>query len=391
MCGCKLDNDLPNRPDNPSPSNFARDLAINQKLQWSGGDPQGEIVKYIIYFDSHWPSTTKIAEVNSTSLNVSFNISNLSYNTDYYWRVNAIDGLSPYVEGPSWSFTTEEKPNSPPEKPSMPSGSNNGLEYKSYDYSTTTTDPDKDSVKYNFSWGDGNFSETSLINSGTIVNVPHNWGKWGTYHVRVKAVDENGEPSDWSEALEVIINANSQPSRPKTPFPKDGDINIPINTTIKWSCVDPDGDTIEYTLFMDNRPDPKAVKYEGTDSHFGRPPPYLGDFIPLDYETTYYWKVAASDGRSPPVESPVWKFTTKAKEVLQNQLITVVVVSVPGSEVYVDDEVEPRGKIAEKTGELSIKVSPIKHKVAVKLNGKCDSGTVTVDKPRIVLTPAYTC
>ncbi|MGB9176999.1 MAG: hypothetical protein WCB46_09720, partial [Methanoregula sp.] len=150
MCGCKLDNDLPNRPDNPSPSNFARDLAINQKLQWSGGDPQGEIVKYIIYFDSHWPSTTKIAELNSTSLDVSFNISNLSYDTDYHWRVNASDGLSPYVEGPSWSFTTGKKPNSPPEKPSMPSGSNHGLEYKSYDYSTTTTDPDKDSVKYNF-------------------------------------------------------------------------------------------------------------------------------------------------------------------------------------------------------------------------------------------------
>jgi len=51
--------------------------------------------------------------------------------------------------------TVNNAGNNPPNKPVKPSGQVSGNVTVEYIYTTNTTDPDRDQVYYNWSWGDG--------------------------------------------------------------------------------------------------------------------------------------------------------------------------------------------------------------------------------------------
>jgi len=95
----------------------------------------------------------------------------------------------------------------PPKKPSIPSGPTSGVTGPSYSYSTSATDPGGDQMKYTFNWGDYTFSETSLVNSGTIASASHIWSTTGTYQVSARATDSHEATSGWSSPLSVSIKA----------------------------------------------------------------------------------------------------------------------------------------------------------------------------------------
>ena len=101
--------------------------------------------------------------------------------------------------------------NHPPYTPFIPSGPSSGAAGTSYSYSTATTDPDGDQVKYTFDWGDGTTSVTGLVNSGTVVSTSHSWtvpaGSTKTFNVRARSTDSRDLSStDWSNPLAVSIN-----------------------------------------------------------------------------------------------------------------------------------------------------------------------------------------
>ncbi len=99
-------------------------------------------------------------------------------------------------------------PNYLPEKPQKPSGPNEGLPGEEYTYSAISYDPDEDTIKYCFDWGDGNLSWSSFVNSGDSVEMNYTWSEKGTYEVRVKVKDEHGLESDWSDPLVVSMPRN---------------------------------------------------------------------------------------------------------------------------------------------------------------------------------------
>jgi hypothetical protein len=98
--------------------------------------------------------------------------------------------------------------NSKPNTPSIPIGETNGKIGVEYDYNSNTTDPDSDLLSYCFSWGDENVTLTNWINSGESVTASYNWNRRGTYNIRVRARDECGFVSDWSDSLEVTMPRN---------------------------------------------------------------------------------------------------------------------------------------------------------------------------------------
>lgn len=102
--------------------------------------------------------------------------------------------------------------NNKPDKPSKPFGQVNGVPGVEYDYNTSTTDPDGDLISYCFSWGDGekNNTITKWMNSGETVTASHSWSERGKYKVKVRARDECGFVSDWSDPLEVTMPKNKQ-------------------------------------------------------------------------------------------------------------------------------------------------------------------------------------
>jgi len=99
--------------------------------------------------------------------------------------------------------------NEPPEMPCTPSGETDGKPGRKYLYTTNTTDFDGDQIFYNFSWGDGTYSEwIGPFASGKPVIAPHIWTENGTYEVKVKSMDTYREESNWSDPLEVSMPKN---------------------------------------------------------------------------------------------------------------------------------------------------------------------------------------
>lgn len=94
----------------------------------------------------------------------------------------------------------------PPSVPSIPSGPTTGTSSTSYSYSTSTTDPNGDQVRYTFDWGDGTNSTTSLVNPGAKASLSHRWARTGTYLVKAMATNSKGATSAWSNTLSVKIS-----------------------------------------------------------------------------------------------------------------------------------------------------------------------------------------
>jgi hypothetical protein len=66
-----------------------------------------------------------------------------------------------------------------------------------YLYSTETSDADGDQIYYLWDWGDGNFSEWfGPFASETTATAQHSWNTKGTYSIRVKAKDVQGDESN---------------------------------------------------------------------------------------------------------------------------------------------------------------------------------------------------
>ena len=99
--------------------------------------------------------------------------------------------------------------NVPPDTPTKPSGSTSGKAGTEYTYTTGTIDPDGDQIYYLFDWGD---SETTgwlgSFENGEIINTSHVWNKTGTYEIRVRAKDEHGLTSEWSDPLAITMPKN---------------------------------------------------------------------------------------------------------------------------------------------------------------------------------------
>jgi hypothetical protein len=65
--------------------------------------------------------------------------------------------------------------------------------------------------KYLFDWGDGNLSGwLGPYNSGEIAEASHIWKEEGDYQIRVKAKDDHGVQSEWSDPLPISMPKNKK-------------------------------------------------------------------------------------------------------------------------------------------------------------------------------------
>ncbi len=103
--------------------------------------------------------------------------------------------------------------------------------------------------------------------------------------------------------LTIDSSENRPPQKPSSENPSDDATGQNINVDLSWSCSDPDGDNITYTIFFgtDDTPSQVADDYDSTTY----------DLEELNYETMYYWKIVATDEHDASSEGPVWNFKTK--------------------------------------------------------------------------------
>jgi hypothetical protein len=218
----------------------------------------------------------------------------------------ALNPFGPDWDGP-WSPTwrveiIDPNANDPPNTPNKPSGPTFQM-YGTYTYSTSATDPDGDDLAYKFNFDDGSPLEwTSYSDSGDTVSVTHTFESPGIYDIRVKAKDENGQESGWSNALEVwlwtFVPIGNEP--PNTPQSITSSISGPYDV----------GDTVTYfTSTTDLEGDKIAYKFDFSDID------YSGPFIPIVQWTSYY-NSGFSASRSHQWTRPgFWSVKAKAKDI----------------------------------------------------------------------------
>lgn len=96
-----------------------------------------------------------------------------------------------------------------PLKPDVPEGSTSGSTNKEYTFTASTIEPDGDDVYYLFDWGDNSNSRwLGPYASGETCVANHTWMTQGSYQIKVKAKDEHGVQSEWSDPLVVSMPKN---------------------------------------------------------------------------------------------------------------------------------------------------------------------------------------
>jgi len=100
----------------------------------------------------------------------------------------------------------------PPETPTRPSGSIIGFIDTVYTYSTSSTDSSYNSIQYGWDWnGDDQVDEwTSFFNPDDPCSIEHKWSEKGSYDIKVKALDNFGFQSDWSDPLTISMPKHRQ-------------------------------------------------------------------------------------------------------------------------------------------------------------------------------------
>jgi hypothetical protein len=96
-------NNPPTTPANPSPAGGATGISRSPVLSWTCSDPDGDSVKYELYFSSINPPNTLIA---GNLIFPNYAITGLDSNRTYYWRVTPKDTKGAASPGPIWHFTT---------------------------------------------------------------------------------------------------------------------------------------------------------------------------------------------------------------------------------------------------------------------------------------------
>jgi hypothetical protein len=188
---------------------------INYKYSTYATDPDGDQVKYTFDWGDGNASTTSL--VSSGTISKASHAWTVAPGTRKVFDVRA-KATDTHGKDSSWSITqtvviVAEALNHPPSIPSKPVGPITGIGGASYSYSTSSTDPDGNYIKYIFDWGDGT-SETNYVPSGQVVTMSHVWthvpvGTTRTYNVRVASADSKyALCADWSEPLVVAITGS---------------------------------------------------------------------------------------------------------------------------------------------------------------------------------------
>jgi hypothetical protein len=101
--------------------------------------------------------------------------------------------------GSAYMFTRSNPPNPP-----FIDGPHWGIINVNYTFCITVTDPNGDYILSIWDWGDGTTS-TASGPSGEPICTSHAWSEKGTFGIRVKLKDVNGEESGWSDPFPITI------------------------------------------------------------------------------------------------------------------------------------------------------------------------------------------
>ncbi|MCP4089321.1 MAG: hypothetical protein GY746_05970, partial [Gammaproteobacteria bacterium] len=103
-------------------------------------------------------------------------------------------------------------------------------------------------------------------------------------------------------SVRCVKDENRLPTPPSTPQPEGILINTSQETTLSWTCSDPDDDPLIYDVYFGTEATPSLVAAGISDNFYN-----VGT---LEKPTKYFWKVVARDGHGDSMTvGDVWFFT----------------------------------------------------------------------------------
>ncbi len=153
-------------------------------------------------------------------------------------------------------------------------------------------------VRFDFE-GDGTwdteYSKTKVVN--------HQYTAAGSFSVKVIVKDSGGATDEETVNLQVGP-LNMTPEAPKNPVPADNGPVVSTLCVLTWTCIDPESDSLKYDVYFGKGATPSLVASNISGAQY--------ICLPLEYATSYSWKVVARDPYAHEVTGPVWSFTTNS-------------------------------------------------------------------------------
>jgi len=171
-------------------------------LAWDA-NTEADLAGYKVHYGTASGSYTTSVDAHKVTTAV---VTGLAAGQTYYFVVtayNAANNESGYSNQVSYSIPA---PNGAPATPASPTGASAALVNASIAFSTSTTDPNGDSLEYRYDWGGGVFS------SWGAAGQSHSWSAAGAYAVKAQARDSHLAESAWSAGKTVTISQNQAPT-----------------------------------------------------------------------------------------------------------------------------------------------------------------------------------
>jgi len=206
------------------------------------------------------------------------------------------------------SDAVNETPNSPPEIPSLTSPTNNLLCISNtinFQWNASS-DSDGDNITYAVEIATDN-QFTTIVKSGTITqtNKTYELTKGIAYYWRIKAKDSKGNSSNfspvWNFYTEGDAVENHLPFMPNQIAPQNNSSLNTATTNLEWSCSDTDNDVLTYDIYFGTTSTPTLIESKITTTTYT---------VNLDANTTYYWKINATDIHDGKTLGQTWSFKT---------------------------------------------------------------------------------
>ena len=171
-------------------------------LAWDA-NTETDLAGYRVHYGSasgRYTTSVDVHNVTTTS------IGTLTAGQTYYFVITAYD-----VSGNESGYSNQviysvAAANGAPLTPATPTGASSALVNASIVFSTSTTDPNNDSLEYRYDWGG------SVLSNWGAASQSHSWAAAGQYAVKAQARDSHLAESAWSGAKTVTISQNQPPT-----------------------------------------------------------------------------------------------------------------------------------------------------------------------------------
>lgn len=280
-----------------SPADGATNQPTTLTLSWNGVS-RAQTYRLQVSTSASFAST--IVD-DSTLSGTSMQVDALAANTQYYWRVSAKNAGGSGPSSNTWSFTTTEAVPSPPAAPVLSSPSNGAGGVSRSPILSWSASAGATSYQLQVS-GASNFGSFVTDRSGlsSTSSMVEGLAENTTYHWRVRAYNAGGA-GDWSTAWSFTTDL-SAPSAPMLTTPAHGSVEVPTDPVLSWSTS---AEAWTYRLQVSTNSSFVSTVFD--DPTLSTSSKQIG---PLANNTTYYWRVNATNSAGTGPWSDISRFTT---------------------------------------------------------------------------------